>query len=110
MGDESILSKSKPKLYCSMESDEDSVSKSGKSIDKGKGVDLEAHPNYYGGNNESEVSDNESKSLDKGKGIDRAEHPFYEQFRNKAAADAQKPSFDWSNIIPRPDVQKPTID
>jgi hypothetical protein len=103
MGDESMLSKSKPKLYCSMESDEDSVSKSGKSIDKGKGVDLEAHPNYYGGNNESEVSDNDNKPLDKGKGIDRTEHPFYDQFKNNSVSDTPKPVSNWFNINSRPD-------
>lgn len=98
MGDESMLSKSKPKLYCSMdsdenmESDEGSISKSGKSLDKGKGVDLEAHPNYYGGKKESEVSGYDNKPLDKGKGIDKSEHPFYDAFKSKIQPDTQKPS------------------
>jgi len=106
MGDESILSKSKPKLYCSMESSSDSESKPGKYIDKGKGIDLEAHPNYYGdrGNNDPGVSgndnDNSNKPLDKGKGIDKTEHPFYEGFKNKKEAEAQKPFAIWSKLNP----------
>lgn len=71
MGDDVNLGDFKPKLYNPMDIDDDNDDNSGKSLDKGKGVDLESHPNYYGDKNEqkTENTGDNSKLLDKGKGI-----------------------------------------
>jgi hypothetical protein len=58
----------KPKLYNSMESDDNSDSN--KSLDKGKGIDKSVLPVYDGGTSSTQP-------LDKGKGIDRTVHPTY---------------------------------
>jgi hypothetical protein len=84
MGDEANLSEFKPKLYNAMDLDDDNDS-SDKPLDKGKGIDLESHPNYYGDRDryveEREGSVDENKPLDKGKGIDRNLHPNYPGFK-----------------------------
>jgi hypothetical protein len=84
MGDNTILSQSKPKLYCAMDSDDNLGSKSPNPLDKGKGIDLNDNPNYPGGtNNNYGASDSDNKRLDKGKGIDRSTHPYYDGFKNQ---------------------------
>ena len=75
IGDDVNLGDFKPKLYNPMDMDIDDDNgdgdNSGKSLDKGKGVDLESHPNYYGDKNvqKTENTDDNSKLLDKEKDI-----------------------------------------
>ena len=75
IGDDINLGDFKPKLYNPMDMDIDDDNgdgdNSGKSLDKGKGVDLESHPNYYGDKNvqKTENTDDNSKLLDKEKDI-----------------------------------------
>lgn len=110
MGDDIPLSEFKPKLYNSMDMDIDDDDNSNKPVDKGKGVDTESHPNYYGGNNaeETESSNSDNKPLDKGKGIDRNAHPFYEGFKPKeetpVTPQATEPPFSiWRKLNPGKD-------
>jgi hypothetical protein len=121
MGDNTLLSQSKPKLYCAMESYEDLGSKSPKPLDKGKGIDLKDNTNYTGeSSHNSGVSDNDTKPLNKGKGIDRSTHPWYDAFKNKTndgfknpgndgsqvGSDQKKPFAIWSQLNPGLDPQE----
>ncbi len=121
MGDNTILSQSKPKLYCAMDSDDNLGSKSPNPLDKGKGIDLNDNPNYPGGtNNNYGASDSDNKRLDKGKGIDRSTHPYYDGFKNQridefknqandeslAVSDQKKPFAIWSKLNPGLDPQE----
>lgn len=86
MGGESSVKDSKPKLYCAMESDEEMDT--GKRLDKGKGVDREAHPNY-----ESNSSVNT--------GIFSSETPPSDKGKGKEVASASEPPFvTWSRVFP----------
>ena len=79
----------KPKLYNSMESDDNSDSN--KSLDKGKGIDKSVLPVYDGGTSSTQP-------LDKGKGIDRTVHPTYTGTNIEQAT--EPPFAVWSRLYP----------
>lgn len=78
----------KPKLYCAMESDEEMDT--GEKLDKGKGIDREAHPNY-----------------DSNRGVDTgslgSEIPPSDNGKGKAkevASTSEPPFVTWSRVFP----------
>jgi len=85
-GGNSTIVDYKPKLYNAMDLDEEFDS--GQNLDKGKGIDREAHPNYDGnsGGKSGDLSSDIQQS-DKGKG--------------KEVASASEPPFvTWSKVFP----------
>jgi hypothetical protein len=78
VGEQSSIEDSKPKLYNAMELDPELDS--GQKLDKGKGIDKEAHPHYEDNKGVSiGVFGSESQSSDNGKGKEVAstsEPPF----------------------------------
>lgn len=121
MGDNTLLSQSKPKLYCAMDSEDNLGSKSPNPLDKGKGIDLNENQDHpEGTSNNSGGYDNDNKPLNKGKGIDRSTHPFYDRFKiqandefkneandgSQAGSDQKKPFAIWSKLNPGLDPQE----
>ena len=66
-GGDDKTSEFKPKLYCAMDSNEESGPS--REVDKGKGIDK-------GYTDSADEGESEAKPLDKGKGIDRRVHPL----------------------------------
>lgn len=85
-GGNSTIVESKPKLYNAMDLDEESDS--GKKLDKGKGIDREAHPNYDGNfGARTGVSSSEIQPSDNGKG-------------KEIASTSEPPVVTWSKYFP----------
>ena len=118
MGSYQDLGDFKPKLYNSMDIDDESSS--GKSIDKGKGVWHDSDKMNLDDSSDNETkrldkgkgvwqdkkssdedsSDNETKRLNKGKGIDRSVHPNYYGVKNEAGSSTEPPKINWNTLNP----------
>jgi len=115
MGSDHDLGEFKPRLYNSMDIDDEASL--GKSLDKGKGVSqdsyrmsisgdsdndkpLEKVKGVLQGNNSSDEESNgdKTKRLDKGKGVDRDMHPNHPSFVNEGTPSTVSP-FGFSNTI-----------
>ena len=113
MGSDHDLGEFKPRLYNSMDIDDEASL--GKSLDKGKGVSqdsyrmsisgdsdndkpLEKVKGVLQGNNSSDEESNgdKTKRLDKGKGVDRDMHPNHPSFVNEGTPSTVSP-FGFSN-------------
>jgi len=88
MGGESSIKDSKPKLYNAMESDQEMDT--GERLDKGKGIDREAHPNYDSDRGvNTGVFGSETQPSDKGKGKGK-----------EVASASEAPFVTWRRVFP----------